>query len=55
MTKTRPSVFAVIGAVVAAVFAVSFLIPHVDRLSVTLGVGFSEGASTPETTRFAAE
>lgn len=55
MTSTKPLVFAIIGAVVAAVFAVWLLKPHVDRLSVTLGVGFSEGAATPETTRFAAD
>ena len=55
MTSRKPFVFAIIGAVVAAVFAVWLLKPHVDRLSVTLGVGFSEGAATPETTRFAAD
>jgi hypothetical protein len=37
------------------VFAVWFIEPHVVRLSFTLGVGFSEGAPTPETTRFAAD
>lgn len=48
-------IFAIISAVAAAAFAVWLLEPHVDRLSVTLGVGFSEGAPTPETTRFAAD
>jgi hypothetical protein len=55
VTNQKPWIFATIGAVVAAVFAVWLLKPHVDRLSVTLGVGFSEGAPTPETTRFAAD
>ena len=53
VTSPKPLAFAIIGAVVAAVIAVWLLKPHVDRLSVTLGVGFSEGAPTPETTRFA--
>jgi hypothetical protein len=52
---TKPLMFAVACAVVAAVFTAWLLKPHVDRLSVTLGVGFSEGAPTPETTRFAAD
>ena len=47
--------FAIISAVAAALVAVWLLEPHVDRLSVTLGVGLSEGAATPETTRFAAD
>jgi hypothetical protein len=55
MTSRTPFVLAIIGAVAAAVFAVWLLEPHVDRLSYTLGVGFVEGAATPETTRFAAD
>lgn len=55
MTGTKSFVFAIVAAVVAAVLAVSLLKPHVDRLSVTLGVGFTEGAPTLETTRFAAD
>jgi hypothetical protein len=47
--------FAMVGAIMAAVFAVWLLKPHVDRLSVTLGVGFSEGAPTPQTVRFATD
>jgi hypothetical protein len=55
MTSRKPFVFAITCAVVAAVFTVWLLKPHVDRLSATLGVGFSEGPATPETTRFAAD
>ena len=55
VNRSKPLAFAIMGAVVAALFAVWLLKPHVDRLSVTLGVGFSEGAPTPETTRFAAD
>ena len=55
MTDLKPFRFAVISAVVAALFAVWLLKPHVDRMSVTRGVGLSEGAATPETARFAAD
>ena len=55
VTHSKPFIFAIISAVAAALFAVSLLKPHVDRLSVTLDVGLSEGAATPETTRFAAD
>ena len=55
MTHQRLFVLAILGAVVAALSAVWLLEPHVDRLSATLGVGLSEGAATPETTRFAAD
>jgi hypothetical protein len=55
VTQRKPFIFATISAVGAALFAVWLLRPHVDRLSVTLGVGFTEGAATPDTIRFAAD